>query len=522
VPQDKEVAERLVEARKSLSQYPEDDLLLTAARRIGAMAESKEKVCALVIAKQLIADWDALAEDMERLLGYLAREEKDEEEGVEEPAGAFAGPRPCLKPLAALYLPLPALVTKRVIVRHFAGLARSLPASLEAQAAAADPLPSLLAPRALRVGYVGSEFGGRSGPAGASLSGAWRAHNRTRVSVYLYALNSGDDRSEHLARGDFARDLTSAVDLEGAAEVIRADELDVVVFFSGHGVSAGTKFEALCAMRLAPVVVFAQGFMGTAGSASLVDWSITDRVLTPPETVDWYYAEKVAMMPEGKTFFASPHAELYPLSKEVKHDRLASSMFVFSCFNQVPKIDLQSFEAWMRVMKRVPRSVLWLFTMRGETEAPQRLRRHAALMGVDPERIYFFSLLPKDSHVWTKAKADLFLDTAVYGAHTTAADALWGGVPVVTKVSALPQSRVAASLLVSLGLPWLVTRTWREYEDTVVRLATDQKLLAVVREKITGGRERLFSEKRWVKAIDRRFQAMVDIKRARGAPRHIF
>lgn len=518
VPGDKEVLQRLKEARANFSRYPQDDVLAVAARRIATIPDPKERICALVSAKQLYADWDGLAEEMGQLLGHLEAEEEEHRGG-----GLVAGSRLCLKPMAALYLPLPAAVTREAIVRYFDQLVRSLPApAADANVparAGEPPFSSLSAPRVLRVGYVGAEFGSQSGPAGTSLSGAWRVHNRTRVSVYLYALNSGGDREAHLSRGDHVRDLTSSIDLEGAAEVVLADQLDIVVFFSGHGVTAGTRLEGLCAMRLAPVVVFAQGYMGTAGNGKLVDWSISDRVLTPPVTVGRYYLEKVAMMPEGRTFFASPHAEMYPLTEVTKLDRQGSdgsSVVVLSCFNQIPKIDIQSFEAWMRIMKRVPKSVLWLFAMRGESEGPERLRRHALLLDVDPERIYFFPLMPEDTHVWTKSKADLFLDTAVYGAHTTAADALWGGVPVVTKAGALPQSRVAASLLTSLGLPWLVTRTWEEYEETVVRLATDRKLLDIVRERVRNGRQSLLSPKRWAKAVEKKFHAMVEVKKARA------
>lgn len=185
---------------------------------------------------------------------------------------------------------------------------------------------------------------------------------------------------------------------------------------------------------------------------------------------------------------------------------LPNSAFVFCCFNNNYKISSLEFDIWMRLLSKVEGSVLWL--LKSNKWAEQNLKQQAETRGVSAERIIFAERLPQAEHLARHRLADLFLDTFNYNAHTTASDALWAGLPVVTKSGQGFAARVAGSLLNAIGLPELVTTTEKDYENLVLQLATNPTKLAKVKETLAANRltQPLFNTELYTKHLENGYQ----------------
>jgi predicted O-linked N-acetylglucosamine transferase (SPINDLY family) len=196
--------------------------------------------------------------------------------------------------------------------------------------------------------------------------------------------------------------------------------------------------------------------------------------------------------------------------------------FVYCCFNNSYKITPAVFAIWMRILERTPAAVLWL--ARTDEVAAENLRREAVRRGVDPERLVFATRVPSlADHLARQRLADLFLDTLPYNAHATAVDALWVGLPVLTRLGEGFAGRVAASLLTSIGLPELITLTPQEYEDTAVQLAHDPGRLVAVKRKLAEHRltTPLFDTRTFIRDLESAYQ-MIDARQRAGlAPDHV-
>ena len=194
---------------------------------------------------------------------------------------------------------------------------------------------------------------------------------------------------------------------------------------------------------------------------------------------------------------------------------------VFCSFNQVYKVDSALFDVWMNILRRVPNSVLWLLAK--DDAAQRNLRQEAGARGIDPGRLVFADRLSKDEHLARQKLADLALDTRVVNGHTTTSDILWSGVPVITIEGTHFASRVASSILWSVGLPELVTRSLREYEDLAVQLATDPGALQALRQKLSRNRltEPLFDTPRFVRNLEKAYQEMWQAWKNGGQPHRI-
>jgi predicted O-linked N-acetylglucosamine transferase (SPINDLY family) len=184
--------------------------------------------------------------------------------------------------------------------------------------------------------------------------------------------------------------------------------------------------------------------------------------------------------------------------------------FVFCCFNSTYKIVPDVFDVWMRVLDRIDGSVMWLFET--NAQAAQNLRLEAARRGIAPERVVFAPLIALPDHLARHRLADLFLDTLPYNAHTTASDALWAGLPVLTCVGSTFPGRVAGSLLDAIGMPELVTRSLQEYEAMALKLASDPDFLASLKAKLARNRNScpLFDTARFARHIEAAYAAMWD------------
>jgi predicted O-linked N-acetylglucosamine transferase (SPINDLY family) len=236
-----------------------------------------------------------------------------------------------------------------------------------------------------------------------------------------------------------------------------------------------------------------------------------------PEGEGTRFSEQLVWMPSSYQVNdrEQPIAARTPTRTEVE---LPEQGFVFCCFNRNYKIDAEMFAIWMRILTAVPGSVLWLY--RSNLPAKNALREAALRHGVAHERLVFAAKLPKPEHLARHKLADLFLDTHVVNAHTTASDALWAGVPLLTWPGETFASRVAASLLHAIGLPELVAPSAKAYEETAIALARDPERLRQLRERLADYRRAapLFDTDGYVRALERAYERMWAIHAAGGRP----
>jgi predicted O-linked N-acetylglucosamine transferase (SPINDLY family) len=294
--------------------------------------------------------------------------------------------------------------------------------------------------------------------------------------------------------------LASRSDAEAAAAIHEAG-VQILVDLKGYTLEARPEIMAL---RPAPVQVSFIGYPGTMG-APFIDYLVADRFVVPGHhAID--YTEKMAILPgtyqindrKRRLAGAPPRTEL----------GLPPGAFVFCCFNQPYKILPEVFAAWMQILENVPHAVLWLLDW--NSRATANLRREAERSAIDPRRLVFGPKLPVEKHLARIGAADLFLDTFPYGAHTTASDALWAGVPLLTRIGETFASRVAGSLLSAIGLPELITTTMAQYRERATALSCNPSQLAALRNKLRLNRPTaaLFDSPRFTRHLETAYQEM--------------
>ena len=306
-------------------------------------------------------------------------------------------------------------------------------------------------------------------------------HDRSRFDVRAYSYGADDGRAMRRrleAAFDGFRDVGGLTDI-AVARAIFADKIDILVDLKGYTRDART---GVLMLHPAPVQVNYLGYPGTLGSG-ICDYIVTDRFVTPPDSAA-DYSESFAYMPHSY----HPHgrraaAGQPPGRAEVG---LPPDSFVFCSFNQPYKITPDMFSLWCRLLALVPGSVLWLLD---SDTAKGNLRNEALRRGVDPRRLIFAPDMAQPGHIARLQLADLVLDTAPCGAHTTASDALWAGVPVVTSPGETFASRVAGSLLQAAGLGELITADFGGYFDLALDLATDVRRLDALRARLRRSRD---------------------------------
>jgi predicted O-linked N-acetylglucosamine transferase (SPINDLY family) len=377
------------------------------------------------------------------------------------------------------------------------------------------PFSPLGADGKIRVGYLSGEF--RQQATSLLLVGVLEHHDSSRFEIHVFD-NGWDDGSETRQRVDNAvHRVTSIKGLSDpqAVATIRENKIDILVNLNGY---FGKERTRVFARRAAPLQVNYLGFPGTLG-ADYMDYIVADRHVIPEEHKP-LYAEKVVYLPHCYqpndrkkviSTFAFSRTEC----------GLPDRGFVFCCFNNSYKITPDVFDRWMRILTRVEGSVLWL--LEDDPVAAVNLKREAQARGVDAERIVFAGRLPLSEHLARHRCADLFLDTLPYNAHTTASDALWAGLPVLTCLGTTFAGRVAASLLRSISLPDLVTATANEYEDLAVSLATQPDTLAKLKRKLADQQltTPLFDTALYTKHLEATYAAIAERHNAGLAPDHI-
>ena len=365
----------------------------------------------------------------------------------------------------------------------------------------------------ITIGYLSNNF--HDHPMAHLLLGLFSLHNRNQFKINCYSCGKADDSYYRLR---IRQDCDKFVDLNDinhldAARLIHTDQVDILVDLMGH--TRGSRME-ICALRPAPIQVRYLGLAGTTG-ADFFDYILTDKIVTP-EAHAPYYSENFVYLPhcyqindykqaDGNDWSAAGERELPP------------NRAVLCSFNQDYKIEPVMFDCWMRILRRVPDSILWLMVR--HKAAKKHLRAEAQARGVDPERLIFLERRPKKQHLARLKMADLALDSRVVNGAATTSDALWAGVPVITLIGTHFASRMSASILTAAGLPELIAHSIQEYEALVVQIASDRNKLSALRQKLAKNNltEPLFDTPRFVDNLEQAYNRMWQIFRAGDKPR---
>ena len=354
----------------------------------------------------------------------------------------------------------------------------------------------------ITVGYLSNNF--RNHPTAHLMCELFGLHNRRRFEVLCYSYGNNDGSSfretiQHTC--DRFVELRQLNPME-AAHKIFADKVDILVDLAGH--TQGNRME-ICAPRPAPIQVRYLGMPGTTG-ADFFDYLIGDSIVTPAAHAP-YYSEKLVWLPHcyqinsRRQCLADHH-----FNRE--NSGLPENSFVFCCFSTSYKFDPVMFDRWMRILKRVEGSVLWLLA--GDQSLACNLKREAESRGVDADRLVLAAKLPKDEHLARLGLADLALDTRIVNGAITTSDALWSGVPVVTLQGDHFASRMSASILAAIGLPEMVANSLDHYESVAVGVASHPHDLARIKKALVHNRSTkpLFSTPLFVKHLEYAYERM--------------
>jgi protein O-GlcNAc transferase len=343
------------------------------------------------------------------------------------------------------------------------------------------PLPPtvrpILKPQRLRIGYFSADF--QEHPVAHLMAKVLETHDRERFEVYGYSIGpvKEDGMRQRLTRAfDIFHDVHDLKD-QDVALLVRQDKIDIAIDLTGHTKNSRL---GIFAYRAAPIHINYLGYPGTLG-ADFIDYIIADPVLIP-SGYERYYDERILRLPN--TYMPTDNTRPISTRSMTRSEMgLPDAGFVFCCFNNNYKISPREFDIWMRVLLKTEGSVLWMRNSNAWSE--KNLRTQAQARGVAPSRLVFAGRAPMDEHLARHKLADLFLDTFAFNAHTTASEALWAGLLVVTKIGKGFAARVAASLLTAVGLPELITETEQEYETLILHLAANPERLAQIRQKLS-------------------------------------
>jgi predicted O-linked N-acetylglucosamine transferase (SPINDLY family) len=439
-------------------------------------------------ARMQTCDWDGLAADLERLTaGVTARE-------------------PVCPPFYLLSLV------------DSARLSRLAAETWVREECPLDDALGALVPRPagdrIRVGYFSADF--RNHAVSFLTAELFELHDRSKFEIVAFAFGreASDPMRARLERAfDRFFDVRNQSDAQ-VASLAREIGIDIAVDLGGYTEDCRTRIFAL---RAAPVQVSYIGYLGTL-AAPYMDYLVADRTIIP-EGTELHYAEKIIYLPSYQVNDSQRRISDRTFSRDELG--LPRDGFVFCCFNANYKMLPATVEIWMRILRRVEGSNLFLNA--DNQGARQNLLKHAERCGVDARRIVFGQRIPVEHYLARFRVMDLFLDTLPYNAGTTASDALWSGLPVLTCAGEAFAGRVAASVLAAVGLPELITESPFHYEELAVKLATNASLLASIREKLTRNRTvaPLFDTPRFTKNLEFAYARVYAGYRAGAPTEHI-
>ena len=421
-------------------------------------------------------------------------------------AQGIAQGRPVSRPFPVLATPLGADLQRQCAAIYVRDVFARTPLTIAAPPSRADGR--------LHIGYFSAGLGDHA--LSHLAAGLFEHHDRTRFEVTAFSFGPatpGAMRTRLQAAFDRFIDVRDLAD-DAVAALARRLGIHIAIDLDGytHGSRPG-----ILALRAAPLQLSAIGYPGTM-SAPWIDYLLADATLVPLAD-SAHYAEKLVLLPDSYQVNDSRRA-IAAGTPSRSALGLPDAGFVFCCFNQAFKITPDVFELWMRLLHRVDASVLWLLP--GTAQAALSLRAEAGARGVDPERLVFAPRVAMPTHLARQRRADLFLDTFHCGAHTTASDALWAGLPVLTRIGQSFASRVGASLLNAIGLPELVTRSSAEYEALALRLATQPEALSALARRLSANRltHPLFDSQRYTHHLEAAYATMWQRHQAGLAPDH--
>jgi predicted O-linked N-acetylglucosamine transferase (SPINDLY family) len=368
----------------------------------------------------------------------------------------------------------------------------------------------------IRIGYFSSDFHNHA--TAYLMAELFERHDKTNFECIAFSF--GPDLLDEM-RVRLMKAFDQFIDVQfkrdkDIASLSREMNIDIAVDLKG--VTDNNKTE-IFSYRAAPIQVNYIGYPGTM-AAEYMDYIIADPTLIPEESQQ-YYSEKIVYLP--KSYQVNDRERKIATTVFTKEDLgLPKDGFVFCCFNNNYKITPPIFDGWIRILKAVEGSVLWL--LEDNPTAGINLRKEAQARGLDPSRLVFANRMQSSEHLARHRTADLFIDTLPCNAHTTASDALWAGLPVLTCMGKSFASRVAASLLNAIDLPELVTTTQEQYEVLAIELATNPEKLKAIKDKLEHNRltTALFDTPRYTLHIEAAYKQMYERYQAGLSPDNIY
>ncbi len=329
-------------------------------------------------------------------------------------------------------------------------------------------------------------------------------HDKSKFEIYLYSFTPKEDKYTERAKGSgcFFRDIKKLNTIE-SVKLARRDKLDIAIDLKGY--TRNSRMD-IFSHRVAPIQINYLGYPGSLG-ADNIDYILADKIIIPEE-YEKFYSEKVIRMPS--CYQCNDNKKEISIETIKRSDfNLPEQGFVFTCFNANRKISPNEFNIWMRLLKEIKGSVLWLYE--SNLLARQNLYKEAEIRNVDSNRLIFASKLYLDKHLARYSLGDLGLDTFICNGHTTTSDALWSGLPVLTKAGEGFASRVSASLLTSLGITELITYNESEYEEKALHIARNPEILVRLKSMVVNLRykSQLFNSKLFTQNLENKLEKLV-------------
>jgi len=368
----------------------------------------------------------------------------------------------------------------------------------------------------IRIAYFSADFHAHA--TSYLIAGLLEQHDRSKFELYAFSFGpiTQDEMRQRVEKSVDHFIVANALSDDQVAQMARDLKIDIAIDLKGFTQNCRT---GIFARRAAPIQVNYLGYPGTMG-AEYMDYLIADRVVIPEEH-QAYYTEKIVYLPHSYQVNDSLRA-IDANTSSRREQGLPEQGFVFCCFNNSFKITPDVFEVWMRLLHNVKASVLWL--LQDNPQAAANLQNEAQAHGIDSQRLIFASRAQLPAHLARHRLADLFLDTFHCNAHTTASDALWAGLPVLTRLGHSFSGRVAASLLTAIGIPELISETTAEYEAQAMDLAMYPEKLSALKAKLAQHRltQPLFDTSLMRKHIENAYQQMYERHHQGQAPDHIY
>ena len=369
----------------------------------------------------------------------------------------------------------------------------------------------------IRVAYLSADF--RDHAVSILLAGVFEQHDRSQFETFGISFSA---ERHDLMTARLKTSFDQFINVENMNDVAVAKllhELEIDIAIDLMGYTAGSRM-AIFALCPSPIQVSFLGYPGTTGT-NYIDYLITDNIVIPV-CAQANYSEKLVYLPNAFIPTDATRAVSAPPFSRADFG-LPEFGVVFCCFNNSYKLNPSIFSLWLGILGKVDDSVLWL--SESNSTATANLRKAATINHINPNRLIFAKRVPLNAdHLARHRLADLFLDTLPFNAHTTAIDALWAGLPVITQIGETFAGRVAASLLTAIGLPELITSTSQDYASIAVELANNPEKLCGIKQKLASKRltSPLFDTKLFTKHIETAFKSMYERHHTGLQPDHIY